>query len=171
MKKTPILITTLVVVIVSSFYIWTALLARKKSDDIMSKFKETEESFRKSEASGQDTHDGIGAVDKIYPAALLKSEIIQLIDSLKENLDSSSRPIHNSKQLEGNFKILLRNIQTFNRLRWRMADSKIPDTITYWPSSDKFSEEDWIKTFVRGQPVVAIQTYLTYVKNQLLSVN
>jgi len=123
------------------------------------------------EASTQETHNGVDAVEKTYPAGLLKSAIILYIDSLKENLESSSYSIGNSKRLEGDFKILLSDIQRFNKLRWEMVDSKIPDTITYWPGSDKFSEEQWIKTYVRDEPNVAINTYLSYLRNQLLSVN
>lgn len=49
-----------------------------------------------------------------------------------------------------------------------MVDSAIPDTIKYWPASEKFSEQRWYADNFENQPKFAVITYLNYLRNQLL---
>ena len=171
MKKYSIILISLVIIIIAAFYFWTAREAKTKSDDLISKFKEVEHSLDNSTDSIR-SNKGVGAVEQLYPSAQLKSQIILLIDSLKdkfENIQSSSTTIDLSSQLELDFKRLLHDIQLFNNFKRDMVDSQIPDTVKYWSGLDKFSERKWLSTYIKNEPKEAIITYLNYLRNQFLT--
>ena len=173
MKKHSVILIVILIAVVATFYLWSAIIARKKSDDLMSKFKEIDRSLTFSSDSAH-SQEGIGAVEKLYPISLMQSEIILLIDSLKENYEripNSSRQIETSKRLQPDIVRLLQNIQQFNKLKWDMADSRIPDTINYRPGLDRFSEQKWFSTYFKNTPKEASITYLNYLRKQVLTIN
>jgi len=168
MKKYPIILIALVITIIAAFYLWTAREAKEKSDDLISKFKEVERSLDNSTDSIR-SNKGVGAVEQLYPSSALKSKIILLIDSLKDNFENiQSSTIDLSNQLELDFKRLLHDLQQFNKFKWDMVDSQIPDTVRYWSGVDKFSEQKWLSTYFKNEPKEAIITYLNYLRNQFL---
>jgi uncharacterized protein YxeA len=173
MKKYSIILIALIITIIAAFYLWTAREAKNKSDDLISKFKEVERSLDNSTDSTPN-NKGIGAIEQLYSSSALKSQIILLIDSLKENFENIKSPSTTtelSKHLELDFKRLLHDIQQFNKFKWDMVDSKIPDTVKYWSGIDKFSEQKWLSTYFKTEPKEAIITYLNYLRNQFLTIN
>ena len=66
MKKYLIALIVFIVAITVAFFFWTARSAKKKSDDLLSKFKEIDSSLNYSSDS---THDlkGVGAIQRVYP--------------------------------------------------------------------------------------------------------
>ena len=173
MKKYLIILIALIITIIAAFYWWTAREAKNKSADLITKFKEVESSLDKSIDSTRN-NKGIGAVEQLYPSSALKSQIILLIDSLKENCEnikSSSTTIEISKHLELDFKRLLHDIQQFNKFKWVLVDSQMPDTVKYWSGIDKFSEQKWLSTYIKSESKEAIITYLNYLRNQFLTIN
>jgi hypothetical protein len=172
MKKYSIGLIILLISIIAGFYLWTAREAKKKSDDLLSRFEKVERSLSYASDSTPNSM-GVGAVQQIYPISSLKSQIILLIDSLKENFEiisDSSKTTQISKRLHSDFKRLIQSIRELNKLKWDMVDSKIPDTINYWARSDEFSEKKWITTFDKTTKE-GIVTYLNHLRNETLSTN
>ena len=164
------MIIVILIALVAAFYLWSAISAKKKSDGLMSRFKEIDSSLIYSRDS---THNRKGAVEKLYPISLMKSQIILLIDSLKENYEKipeSSKPIEISKQLQFDIVRLLQNVQQFNKFVG-YVDSRIPDTIKYWHGVGKFSELKWFSTYFKSAPKEASITYLNNLRNQVLTIN
>ena len=173
MKKYSVILIVNLIAFIAIIYLWSAILAKKKSDDLRSKFKEIDSSLI-FHSDSTHTQKGIGAVEKLYPISLMKSEIILLIDSLKENYEripESSRQIETSKQLHLDIVRLLQNILQFNKLKWDMVDSRMPDTIKYCPGLDRFSEQKWFSTYFNNISKEASITYLNYLKNQIRTIN
>jgi hypothetical protein len=172
MKKHSILLYTLTIAIVAAFYLWSARKAETNSESSLSKFKELERNLEKSiDAKQSDT--GIGDVKKFYPTSVLKSQIIFLIDSLKHAFEKIQSPstIEQSKQSQLDLKRLLRYIQQFNRSKWDMVDSQLPDTIKYWQDADNFSDRKWLHTYFNDQSKETAITYLNHLRNQVLNAN
>ncbi|MEO6720069.1 MAG: hypothetical protein ABIN67_06870 [Ferruginibacter sp.] len=170
MKRNFIVLIFILVAFTTAFFLWTARSAKKKSDDLMSKFKEIDRGIGTSKDSAHNSK-GIVAVEEFYPISVLKSETILLIDSLKENYENivePSKSIAISKYLRPDFKRLLNNIQQINKLKWDLVDSKTPDTVAYWTRSDKFSEKKWLITF-ESSSKEEIFIYLNYLRSEILT--
>ena len=159
--------------IVVGFYIWTAIIARKKSDEILSKFNEINNQI-KSTNDSITQENGIGAFDTPFQIAYMNTEIILLIDSLKqhyEDMPATPELITPSKQLESDIKRLLKYIQQVNKFKWDMVDSQSPDTIKYWEPDEAFNQEKWFSYFFNKQPKEPSITYLNYLKNEAIKNN
>ena len=133
MKKYSIALGVVIAVITAAFFYWTAKSAKKKSDSLLTKFKEVDSSLN---ASTDSTHNlkGVGAIQIVYPISELKSQVILLIDSLKENfgkMPGSPGSIDVPESMQSDLTRLLHNVQQLNKFMWDMADSRIPDTIKY----------------------------------------
>ena len=172
MKKAPIILTIIVLLAGLAFYLLTAFYAKKKSEEILEKFKDAKKEIAASFDSSR-TKSEIDAVQNIYPISEMNTKIILLIDSLNnqlENMSSTSKIIISEKS-ESDLKRLLAYIQGVNKLKWNLVDSKIPDTIKYWSVGEKFTEEKWISLFFKDQPKEVVITYLKYLKNQTAANN
>ena len=169
MKKYSIALIAFLLFLTIGFYLWTAILARKKSDDILAKFKEVNNSLSRRHDTIQK-QIGVGGIEEMLQISSLKSGLILLIDSLKsdyENIPESSRLNLDKTELKANAMRLLRDVQQCNELRWAMVDSIIPDTIRYWSDMDRFSEERWYSTYFQNKPKEVVITYLNYLRNQV----
>ncbi len=173
MKKLSVALIGILAVFLAASYLWTASLAKRKSDDIMSKFREINNHL----ASSGDTimsENGHGAIQTTYQISSTKSQLILLIDSIEENYENMRPPVGSGKmptQLRSDIKRLLRSVQQFNQLKWNFADSAIPDTIKYWSESGKFSEQKWFSTYFENAPKEAAITYLNDLRDQILATN
>jgi len=168
MKKHSIILAT----VAAAFYFWTARETKNKSDSLLSRFKEVDSSLSVSTDSINNSN-GVGSVQQVYLISQLKSQIILLIDSLKESyqkIEETSSSTTISKTLKSDTIRLLKNIQEFNKTKWNIVDSQIPDTIKYWARSDKFSEEKWHFTFESSQQQ-EILIYLNYLRDRIISVD
>jgi hypothetical protein len=159
----------IIILTAAGFYIWSAREARKKSDDIMARFKEVDSSLNNIESPGKKK--GMEAIQENYLDATAKSELILLIDSIKDSFDNlpdsaiiPSVPVSTTKRL-------LNGIQQLNRSRWNMMDSATPDTIVYSTGADKFSEAKWNAFYFHQQPKTVVLTYCNYLRNQLLNLH
>lgn len=170
MKKSSIIFIIILGSIVIGFNLWTAMLARKKSNELLTRFKEVDSSLQASTDSAKKSTATDTSI-QFYPIYLLKSQSILLIDSLKEKLENipeSSHPNEISTQTKIGFKRLLNNIQQINKWKWTMVDSKIPDTLRYWGRADKFSGEKWLSLFdssTKDETMI----YLRHLRNEFIS--
>ena len=162
MKRFTLVFVIVVAVIGGAFYIWSATAARKKSNDILSKFKEIDKQIKAS-------NDSIGSQNEI---AYKNHAIIPLIDSLitkYREMPDTDQPVIPSTQMQLDLKRLLNYIQDENKFRWNLVDSWFPDTISYWPGSKLFDEQKWLSDFLINQPKVVSITYLNYLRNQAVA--
>jgi len=171
MKKIGVIIVIVLALTGGAFGIWSAVVAKKKSDDIVSKLKEVNEDL----ASYNDSIDveRTGASLAVnYPAIDLYNQIVLLIDSLKAQYAPMSDEPHRVKppqSMERDIKRLAKYIQQVNKVEWDMVDSKIPDTISYWENPAAFNADKWYADFFRDQYKVQSITYLDYLKNQAVA--
>jgi hypothetical protein len=173
MKKISLAFLILLVTAAIAVVLWTATSERKKSDDIMSKFKEVEKSLEESQDTAHEVN-GLGAVQKIYPIASLKSATVFLIDSLKEkysNISRSAKQGEASKLLRPDVRRLLSNMQELNQLKKDVENINTTDTVKYWSASEKFSEDLWYKMFFESTSAPGVITYLNYLRNQVVAIN
>lgn len=171
MKQSPVILIAILAIAGAAFYLWTAVAAKKESDTILKKFKEVENRL----ASIKDTaaiKQRMENAQRIFPAAILKSQIILLIDSLKDDyalLPEHANAIDISKKKYAVIKRLLHMMQQLNHLKWDAKDSSMPDTISYWPETGKFNEQRWIKVYFDDVQKSEVITFLNYLRLQTLS--
>jgi hypothetical protein len=166
------LISTIALLAIFVIYFWTAMSARKKSNEILAKFNEVNNEI-KSANDSITPQQRISAAQKNLPVGMMNSQIILLIDSLREQYENSDifREKKLAPQLERDIRRLLRYIREVNEFKWMAVDSRIPDTIKYWPNASPFNENEWLSSFFRGQPKEVTITYLNYLKNEAIANN
>jgi hypothetical protein len=172
MKRTFLLSGVVLLVVVLLLYFWMGLSARKKSNEALAKFNAINNDL-KSANDSMTPQERINAAQQNLPVGIMNSRIILLIDSLKgqyELADASHLPILPAR-LEQDIKRLLFYMQEVNKFKWNMVDSMVPDTINYWPTPGRFSEDKWLSTFFRKQPKELVITYLRYLKNEAIANN
>lgn len=162
--------TTILVVILALAGICFFIAAKKETDNLLKRFKETERSI----ASIKDTADikqRVENAQRIFPAAMLRSQIILLIDSLKdeyETLPEKAKAAEISKNKYPGINRLLSLIQGHNKLKWDAADSALPDTIPYWLETEKFNRQKWVQSNFDEPVKFEVITYLNYLRNKTL---
>ena len=91
-KRILILVIVIPSTGIAAFFIWTAQLARKKSDDLMAAFKKVDSSIVVSNDSLTHAKEGIGAIERdssYMPAVDLSFKVNRIcvrIDSIKNDL-------------------------------------------------------------------------------------
>ena len=170
MKRLPLILAIAFVAIVLLFYYWSAMKARQAQKDLLARFNEVNKELtaRKDSFTAQQR---IADAQKTLPVGMMNSNIVLLIDSLKDQFelpDTSLRKVSQAK-LERDVMRLLGYIREVNKFKWMAVDSTIPDTIRYWLSSTPYSKEKWLSLFF-GQKEATI-TYLNYLKQQAIANN
>ena len=173
MKKPLIIIVPLAITVCIAFYIWTAISAKQKYNDLMSKFKEVDSGLTSSSVSVVP-NGGTSAVEEVYISSSMKSQLILLIDSLKDIYEISSensKQVRSTKELRLDTKRLLSYIQNYNQLKKIEVDSQMPDTIIYNSGLAKFNGQKWQSDYFEGVPKEVSITYLNFLRNQLIKNN
>lgn len=169
MKKYSIIISAILILIVSGFYLWSAKKASRTSENVLSQFNKVEHGLSDDVDSVQRSI-GIGAFEKVHSSSMLETEILSLIDSLKENavinFDTSALVVM-PESMQSDFKKLLARIRELNRYKWDIVDSHIPDTINYWIGTGAFSADKWLLD-LEGMKKEEIITYLNFLRSQIL---
>ena len=169
MKYPAIILWILCILAGITVYFLSARVARKKSDEIVSKFREVDSSLQLITDSS-NLQKGIESIQGTYMFSSLRSKMILLIDSLKEDyamMPETIEPIHITKPMRATIGRLLNDIQEFNKMKWDMVDSAIPDTIQYGMDPNSFGlKEKFANNFDNVPKVVSI-TYLNYLRNQI----
>jgi hypothetical protein len=171
MKKSLIIITALAIAVCTAYFIRTAILSKQKSNDLLSKFKEVNSTLTSSSDSAVTKNGALQKVDIHY---LMKSQMILLIDSLKENYKTSSEELKQAKsmaKLRLDLKRLLSYIHNYNQMKMSEVDSQMPDTIIYNSGLVKISGQKRQSGFFEGVPKEVSITYLNYLRNQVLKNN
>ena len=173
MKKVPIIVSIVGLIVCIIFYLWTANSARRKSDDILSRFQEV----NKQLASSNDSflaREGIDALQDLYGRAELKTQIILLIDSLKAAYEAPPQSLEKTRsivQRRSDIKRLYYKIQEYNQLKKSQGSSQSQDTIMYLIGHEPFDEQKWFSTFFGSVPREVSITYLNFLKDKALKTN
>ncbi len=171
MKKSLSFIVIFVIVVSTAFYIWTAKLAKKKSNDMLSRFKEIESSLGYYADSDRARID---AVEGVYPGTFMKLELTLLIDSLRESYEFRSQVFKDAQYIKDRrIKAgrLLLGIRKYNEWKKNMVDSQMPDTIRYNLDFGVFDEKKWMNYYFESAPREESITYLNFLKNQIIQNN
>ena len=171
MKNPFFLVVVLAITVCTVFYIWAAMLAKQKANDLVSKFKDIDSSLKSStESRGNENSE----VEEVYIISSMKSQLVLLIDSLKESYEISSEDSKQVKQAKGlrfDTRRLLSYIQSYNQLKKSKHGSQMPDTVLYNPVSAKFDERKWYSDYFEGAPKEVSITFLNFLRNQLIKDN
>ena len=150
-----------------AFFALSAIRARKKSDDILAKFKAINEDLSTySDTTSRQSHGLTLSQVARY------NQIVLLIDSLYDQykpVSDDSEKVTPTVTMEQDTKRLLSYIQIANKWEWDIMDSAIPDTIKYWSNPKPFSTDRWYGEFFRNQYNVQVRTYLQYLKSQAIA--
>ncbi len=173
MKKLLLLSFTGIAVLMIALYIFAAIAAKKKSDEIMSKFKDVNEELEKANQELSLENDKAAAnLGSVFSVSSMNNEVILLIDSLKEAINQmpvAGGVVRLSPQIESNSQRLILKIQTLNKLKWDMPDSRIPDTIGYWTGKENFDMQKWYAMHFLKQKKNVILNYLDVLKDQAIN--
>lgn len=161
--------TTILIVILALAGVFFFIAAKKETDKLLRRFKETDSELLKDTAAIKQRVEN---AQRVFPAAMLRSQIILLIDSLKdeyETLPEKAKAVEISKNKYPGINRLLSLIQEHNKLKWDAADSALPDTIPYWLETEKFNRQKWIQSNFDEPVKFEVITYLNYLRNKTLS--
>lgn len=152
MKRVYWVIIILVLTASAGFYLFSAISSMQKTKLLMGEFKEVDHKLLQANDTSRPQHTN--SPKQEYLISQFKSQLLFSIDSLKEYYQNSSEKkiADKNSSIIPNCLRLLGNIQQFNQLRWNMVDSSIPDTINFWPSSEKFSIQKWQSEFFQKNP-------------------
>ena len=167
MKRLPLILVIIFATIIVAFYFWSAMVARKKQQDLLSKFNEVNKELN-ARMDSMNAKQRIADAQKSLPVGMMNSNIVLLIDSLKGQFELPENAPHkvSRAKLERDVMRLLDYIREVNKYKWMAVDSIIPDTISYWPVSTPYSKEKWLSLFF-GQKEATI-TYLNYLRQQAI---
>lgn len=167
MKRMSWIFLTMLLLMITVYYVVTAIQARRKAEDIMSKFEEVNKQLDRS----SDSLNDFTSIESDWPSINVSNKIILLIDSLTLRLqalppDQSATAA--GSQFESDIKRLVQYTRQLNTFYWNLADSRMPDTVAYWGRAAKFSIEDWYNAEIAGRSNPALLEMLAQWRKKVL---